>query len=835
MCRNSKQEPEFVKISTKITLTGGGLVLLSTIAFLATVLVQRGILRSTMADQVREQAVEEAGKLIQSVYLNCDAFEQRNQNRLTHDIGIAREFMAKAGAIALDQETVEWNAVNQFSKEVKPVRLPKFLLGDSWLGQNSASTQKSPVVDDVKHFTRDFCTIFQRMNEEGDMLRVCTSVLNTNGTRAISTYIPRRNPDGSLNPVVDAVLNGKSYRGRAFVVNDYHATSYEPIWNADKSRIIGMLYVGVAMGNLNEHLHQSIEKLTIGRSGHVCVIGGKGDNKGRMLVSSDEQEIMPSPILVDQLITKAVSSPKALAKEFYAVPSSSGSGERKCFAVSTYFAPWDWVITALGPEDDYEPMIQQVGRSINNVVRWAAIAGITVGCLGIAFSYLLSLGITRPVIGIVQRLSRGTEDTLDAAAQVSEASRSLADGTTHQMTALSESSDSLAKISTMTQRNAQNADKANALAKDARAAADRGAGDMQRMNAAMGAIKESGDDISKIIKTIDEIAFQTNILALNAAVEAARAGEAGMGFAVVADEVRNLAQRSAQAAKETAAKIEGAIERTAQGVVISGKVAEALNDIVTKSRQLDELVAEVAQASREQTEGIGQINAAVRKMDRVTQANTATADQSAAAAVQLNAQAAQMRQSLEELVQIVTGRTLDHTLSRHTASKTSGVTRPGAGSATPTQEAEADDLIVWDEARMSTGVADIDAEHQELISMINQLHRACRNGTAISELQQMMNFLGEYVKTHFAHEEGLMEKHRCAATAKNKLAHRKFLADFENLAASFEKEGESVRLLLDLRRLVGEWLTNHICSVDTKLRTCDAACPNKQARLAAMR
>jgi methyl-accepting chemotaxis protein len=165
----------------------------------------------------------------------------------------------------------------------------------------------------------------------------------------------------------------------------------------------------------------------------------------------------------------------------------------------------------------------------------------------------------------------------------------------------------------------------------------------------MEAIKVSSDDIAKIIKTIDEIAFQTNILALNAAVEAARAGEAGMGFAVVADEVRNLAQRSAQAAKETAGKIEGAITKTGQGVEISSKVAQTLNEIVTKARQVDELVAEVASASREQTEGITQINTAVGQMDKVTQSNAANAEESAAAAEELNAQAEVMKQSVAEL------------------------------------------------------------------------------------------------------------------------------------------------------------------------------------------
>lgn len=208
---------------------------------------------------------------------------------------------------------------------------------------------------------------------------------------------------------------------------------------------------------------------------------------------------------------------------------------------------------------------------------------------------------------------------------------------------------------TMTRRNAEHAQKANDLAKQARTAADKGVGHMQAMNKAMEGIKASGDDIAKIIKTIDEIAFQTNILALNAAVEAARAGEAGMGFAVVADEVRNLAQRSAQAAKETATKIEGAIIKSTQGVEISGDVAQTLNEIVIKARQVDELAAEVAGASREQTQGITQINAAVSEMDKVTQSNAAGAEESSAAAEELNAQADTLKHSVMELLRLVGG------------------------------------------------------------------------------------------------------------------------------------------------------------------------------------
>jgi len=269
------------------------------------------------------------------------------------------------------------------------------------------------------------------------------------------------------------------------------------------------------------------------------------------------------------------------------------------------------------------------------------------------FSYGMSRSLVRILKTTTNQLSEGALQVGSAAAQVSSSSQSLAEGASEQAASLEETSSSLEEMSSMTKRNAENAQKANDLAKQARVAADRGSSDMQAMNEAMGAIKVSSDDIAKIIKTIDEIAFQTNILALNAAVEAARAGEAGMGFAVVADEVRNLAQRSAQAAKETAAKIEGAISKSAQGVEISQKVAQTLNEIVVKARQVDELAAEVASASREQTQGISQINTAVGQMDKVTQNNASNAEESAAAAEELNSQAEIMKQTVAELLRLV--------------------------------------------------------------------------------------------------------------------------------------------------------------------------------------
>jgi methyl-accepting chemotaxis protein len=275
--------------------------------------------------------------------------------------------------------------------------------------------------------------------------------------------------------------------------------------------------------------------------------------------------------------------------------------------------------------------------------------------LGLVLAMVIVRSISKVLKNVSVSLAEGAEQTVSAAGQVSSSSQSLAEGASEQAASLEESSSSLEEMASMTKRNAENAQKASELTKQTRAAADKGSADMQTMITAMDGIKTSGDETAKIIKTIDEIAFQTNILALNAAVEAARAGEAGMGFAVVADEVRNLAQRSAQAAKETAAKIEGSLSRAAQGVEISAKVAMSLDEITSKVRQVDELVAEVAGASREQTEGITQINIAVGQMDKVTQSNAANAEESAAAAEELNAQAETMKQSVSELQQLVGG------------------------------------------------------------------------------------------------------------------------------------------------------------------------------------
>ena len=298
------------------------------------------------------------------------------------------------------------------------------------------------------------------------------------------------------------------------------------------------------------------------------------------------------------------------------------------------------------------PLEKSVTASMEKLIAiMIPLAGVIAG----GFWLLTRRSIIKPLSDSICEIRDAADQTASAACEISSASQSLADGASAEAASLEESSASLEEMSSMTARNADSADQARKLATEAKVAAEAGMVDVEAMRVSMKEIIAAGTNIASILQTIDGIAFQTNILALNAAVEAARAWEAGAGFAVVADEVRNLAQRSATAARDTGDRIADSMRKSERGAVMSEKLVQHFSVILDKSRQVDRIISEIANASEEQKQGINQINIAISSVDRVTQATAASAEETASASEELSAQAAALKVAVQTLENLVGG------------------------------------------------------------------------------------------------------------------------------------------------------------------------------------
>ncbi len=411
-----------LKLNVKVALLGGCGVLITAAALV--------FLAVRESDQFNKLAQSEVDKLIdadldhitQGVYNLVRTENEAVQQQVDYNLNVAHHILTNAGNVSLSKETVTWRAINQFNNNSSIIQLPRMLIGGRWLGRNTDPAVETIVVDETAKLVGETATIFQLMNEKGDMLRVATNVRNTEGERAIGTYIPAVNPGGALNPVIADILKGETYHGRAFVVNAWYLTAYEPI--KDKAgNLAGMLYVGVKQKTVESRVRHAILQTRVGKTGYVYVLGGKGENRGRYIISQrgerDGEDIWDNKdsdgrYVIKAIINKATAlKPGELATERYRWQNPGEIAPRWKIARLAYYAPWDWVIGTSVYDDELQVYQAILYDGRVRMSRIMSMAGLVITLLIGLFSILIAWTITRPVrqmTAVAEKIIQGDLD-----------------------------------------------------------------------------------------------------------------------------------------------------------------------------------------------------------------------------------------------------------------------------------------------------------------------------------------------------------------------------------------------------------------------------------------
>lgn len=568
-----------IKLRTKLLLTGVTITFLLLLVIIFTVFRQnQKVVRIGEQESLR-LAYADLDHIVDNLYTLAESHQEVTQKNIVSALNVARELVDKAGGVSFSEEKIDWQAVNQYTKASKNIALPKMKVGDQWFGQISSPKEFAPLVDPVQRLLGVTCTVFQRMNQGGDMLRVSTNVIKTNGERAIGTYIPSKNPDGTSNPVISQVINGETFKGRAFVVDAWYITAYEPIFDADKN-VVGVLYVGIPQENVKS-LRNAIMEMKIGETGYVTVV----DSSGKFVISHKGQKDGQDAIdavdnngaayIKDRILAAKNLESRKIGEQHFTLKDTGGTPMVRD-ARFVYFKEWDWIITAQANKSQFtagSDRLSDVGEKSNIILGMVGlIAMLVTGFIWLFMANRIVKPINSAISGLqdvaegegdlTKRLDVKSADEVGSLAKWFNLFVKKLQGIIIDIAGNSEKLIlSSRELLTISGKMAQGSDSMSAKSQSVAAAAEEMS---SNMTAVAAATEQSSTNLSMISAAVEEMTSTVNEIAKNTG------------------ETRVTSSQAVSRAKKASINID-TLKKAAQEI---GKVVETINDISDQTNLL---------------------------------------------------------------------------------------------------------------------------------------------------------------------------------------------------------------------------------------------------------